>query len=266
VVHKGEEARIGFAGDREIAVRVLEYMLQQGGQPLVLLVPDGEAESHAQELVSLCPFLEAERVIRGADFSKEKALQLFRELDLDYMLCVHFPYVVPTEVLSTPRVGFLNLHPAYLPYNRGWHTASWAILEGTPIGATLHFMDQGIDTGDIVHQKKIDVSPGDTAHSLYVRLQKTELEVFKEAWPRLVARSYQRVPQNSTQATTRRRKELYCDQLQRIDLDEMVRAGNLIRRLRALTTSRVEEAAYFEEGELRYRVQIIISQEAEREQ
>ena len=79
---------------------------------------------------------------------------MLEQLSLDYIICVHFPYIVPREILSIPKYGVTNLHPAYLPYNLGWHTPSWAILENTPIGATLHYMDECVDTGDIIHQKK----------------------------------------------------------------------------------------------------------------
>jgi methionyl-tRNA formyltransferase len=257
------ELRIAFAGDRDIAVWVLEFILSQHVHPVALLVPEMDKASHADKLVALCPFLSPDRVLWGRQFQQSESTALLRQLDLDYIISAHFPCVVPETVLFIPRIGVLNLHPAYLPYNRGWHTPSWALLEETPIGATLHFMDVGIDTGDIVHQKRLDVSAGDTAHTLYQRLKSLELEVFKEAWPHLVSGSYQRRPQNPVECSTHKRQELFSKHIQRIDLNQSVQAGDLSRRLRALTTNRIEEAAYYEVNGKRYRIQVLIHEEPE---
>ena len=254
------EPRIAFGGDRDIALWVLGYLLDEGVRPLALLLPDVGAASHADQLADLCPFLGEDEKLRGRRFGEPEGLALLRRLDLDYIICVHFPLVLPEQVLSIPRTGAVNLHPAFLPYNRGWHTASWALLEGTPIGATLHMMDQGVDAGDIIHQRRMEVSPADTADVLYGRLKQLELEVFKEAWPSLASGSFQRVRQSPKEGTVHRHAELLSDDVARIDLDESVRAGDLIRRFRALTTDRIEEAAYYEVGGKRYRIQVRVQE------
>ena len=253
--------RIVFAGDREISVRVLEYILSQGDRPSALLLPARDQASHAETLIEMCPFLMPEQILRGIAFREPEAVALLRGLDPDYIIGIHFPYIVSEEVLRVPRVGVLNLHPAFLPYNRGWHTPSWAIMEQTPIGATLHFMDSGVDTGDIVHQTQLAVSPGDTAHTLYARLLELEMQVFTEAWPRLKSVLYERKPQDRAQGSAHLRHELLDQSVQRIDLEEEVRAGDLIRKLRALTTNQKTEAAYFEESGKRFRIQVVIHEE-----
>lgn len=253
--------RIAFAGDRDIAVDVLGFLLAQGAQPRALLVPDAGRASHDQELLGLCPFLGSERILRGTRFRRPGGIALLHRLGLDLIVAVHFPYVIPENVLSIPRIGVLNLHPAYLPYNRGWHTPTWALLEGTPIGATLHFMDAGVDTGDIVHQKALQVSGGDTAHSLYQRLKQLELEVFRSSWPQVAAGVFQKTPQDPAAGSVHARAELFSTPIQRIDLDEQVRAGDLVLRLRALTTNRLDEAAYYEMDGKRYRIQVVIHEE-----
>lgn len=255
------EVRIAFAGDRDISVWVLEYLLRQGVRPVALCVSDDARASHAVDLMALCSYLPSEKVLKGTQFRENAGLQLLDNLDLDYMIGIHFPYLVPESVLSIPRSGVLNLHPAYLPYNRGWHTPSWALLEDTPIGATLHFMDAGVDTGDIIHQRMLKPAPGDTAHTLYQRLKQLELEVFQEAWPRLVAGAYQRLPQKANAGTTHYKTELLAANVQLIDLEACVEAGQLLKKLRALTTHRLDEAAYYEMNGRRYRVQVTIFEE-----
>ena len=252
--------RFAYAADRDIGVRVLDYLLQRGCEPAALLVSGADRASHAAELEARLPRLEG-RVFRGAEFRARAGLDALGALDLDYIVAVHFPYLFPPEALRLARVGVLNLHPAFLPYNRGWHTASWAILEGTPVGATLHFMDEGVDTGDIVHQRELAVLPDDTADTLYRRIKELELEVFQQAWPAVEGGAVRRLPQPRQAGSTHRREDLLRDEVRRIDLDVPVPAGDLLRRLRALTTNSPAEAAYVEVDGVRYRVQVTLHRE-----
>lgn len=245
--------RVAFAGDRQIAVNALKFILKQGVKPLALLVPDGKIATHGDELIRLCSHLGRNKILSGHAFRTEAGVRLLKKLKLDYIISVHFPYIYPGKVLRISGHGALNLHPAYLPYNRGWHTPTWAIVDQTPFGATLHFMAEAVDVGDIVHQRKIRIRPVDTADSLYRRVLELELRVLKEAWPQLETFTYRRRPQ-SGKGTSHRKKDLQVIQL--IELDRKVRAGDLIRRLRALTTDKEEEAAYFVAGGKKYRVRI----------
>ena len=256
-----EAARIGFAGDREIAVQILDLLLGEGVRPEVLLVSAEEQASHSHELIARCEHLTPDHVMRGVDFRAPAGIETLASADLDLMVGIHFPYLVPPELLDVPSVGWLNLHPAYLPWNRGWHTASWALLEDTPLGATLHFMDEGIDTGDIVYQRRLEVGPGDTADALYPRLQQLEYEVFREAWPDIRANTYQRTVQAPGTGSQHTAKDLFAAGLQEIDQAQQVAAGELLQKLRALTTNRTDEAAYFESGGKRYRVRIEVTEE-----
>ncbi|MGH8915718.1 MAG: methionyl-tRNA formyltransferase [Acidimicrobiia bacterium] len=255
--------RIAFAGARIVAVRCLELLLEKGVRPELLMVPAevSEPEARLQELSGLG----RDRILAGREFREPEGIELLRSLELDYVIGVHFPYIIPESVLEIPKIGVLNLHPALLPYNRGWHTPSWAILDQTPIGATLHFMDRGVDTGDIVAQAEIEVRPEDTAHSLYRRLLALEIDLFEESWPLLASGSPPRRKQSPDEGTGHNRADLTSDSVQRLDLESSEPVGATLRTLRALTTSDLGEAAYFEAGGQRYRVQITITPEAEDE-
>ncbi len=251
--------RIGFAGDRDIAVGVLSHLLHLGERPVAVILPDASRATHDDCILEQCEAASASPiVIRASELEQPHSIDVLKGLGLDFLICVHFPHVIRRSVLMSAGQGALNLHPAYLPYNRGWHTPSWAILDGTPAGASLHFMTDGLDDGDIVYQEEIAVEPGDTAHSLYLKLKALELRVFVEGWRRIRERCVTRTAQRNGNATFHRRRDLFDPCVQRIELDEFVRASDLLRRLRALTTNRVDEAAYFEAGDRRYRIQVTI--------
>jgi methionyl-tRNA formyltransferase len=256
--------RFAYAGDRDIAVHVLAHLLERGDQPSVLILPDEGCASDDADLIALCGGSAASpMVLRAKALNDEASLDALRALHLDFIVCVHFPVLIRRPVLEVARSGVLNLHPAYLPYNRGWHTPSWAILEGTPAGASLHFMSEGLDSGDVVYQEQIAVDPADTAHTLYMKLKALELRVFAEGWRRLCEGRATRQAQPERDATFHRRRDLFEPGVQQIDLESVVRASDLLRRLRALTTSRLDEAAYFVANDRRYRVQVTITPERE---
>ena len=255
----GEGLRYAFAGDRDVAVGVLDVLLDRGHRPLALVFPEGA--SHGAELLRRCPDLDPSRVLIGDAVCGPDGLRTLGELELDYVICVHFPRPIPDEVLGIAGVGVLNLHPALLPHNRGWHCPSWAILEGTPYGATLHFITQQLDAGDVVHQRQLEVAPDDTADSLYARAKRLELDVFREAFPSLLTGAPPRRPQDIRSGTFHRRSELLSPDIREIPAERPTSAGELIDRLRALTTDRIDEAAVLVRNGERLRVQVRIVSE-----
>ena len=250
-----------YAGDRDISVWVLDYLLEQGVHPQALFLSAPGRATHANELRGMCKHLDDSAILVGKNFREKNELDFLARLEPDYIICIHFPYIIPKSILDIPKYGVLNLHPAYLPYNRGWHTPIWALFEQTPIGATLHFMDEDVDTGDIVHQRQLTPSSSDTAHTLYTKLKLLEFAVFKEAWPTIVNGTYQRTVQRRGIGTIHKRKDLFSPHIQEIELDDLQLPRDLLRKLRALTTNDISEAAYFRENGKTYRVQVTIVEE-----
>lgn len=84
-------------------------------------------------------------------------------------------------IFTVPRMGTLNLHPGMLPRYRGLSSLCWAVLEGGEAGATLHFLDEGIDTGPVVARRLVAVCPGDTLEDLRRRVVDAGLELLIDA-------------------------------------------------------------------------------------
>jgi len=234
--------RYAFAGDRNISCKLLKFLISKGHNPLALLISEGLNATHDQQLIEIANLSDG-NVFQGNDFKLQENIEKLKNLELDYIFGVHFPYIIPSEVLNIPKVGFLNIHPAYLPYNKGWHTPTWSILDNSSYGATLHFMEEALDQGNIIHQKKLKVLPTDTANSLYQRVLKLEEEVFYEAFADLVSLQPKRQPQIG-KGTTHVKRDLH--KIQEIDLNTPMAPMLLINKLRALTTNKISELAYFE--------------------
>lgn len=234
--------KYAFAGDRQISCNILKFLIECGYKPSALLVSSGENESHSETLMQISNLSE-NYIFKGNDFKEKGNIEKLKNLNLDYIIGIHFPYIIPTEVLEIPSIGFLNLHPAFLPYNKGWHTPSWAILEGKPYGATLHFMSEALDEGDIIHQKEIKVAQNDTANSLYQKVLKLEEEVFIEAFDDLKSLDPNRSKQVEKGSSHIKRD---LEKIREIDLEEKLTAKELLDKLRALTTNDNNELSYFE--------------------
>lgn len=234
--------KYAFAGDRQLSCEILNFLMMKGFVPLALLVTDGKGSSHANELIKLSG-LEESSIFVGKEIIKNKdTLQFLTSLNLDYIIGIHYPYIISNELLNIPKVGFLNLHPAYLPYNKGWNTPSWAIIDNSDYGATLHFMSEKLDEGDIVHQKRLIVNIDETANELYYRVLKTEKEVFIEAFDEILSLQPKRISQNSI-GTMYKKADL--QKIRSFDLNETIIVKDFLNKLRALTTNNYNELAYF---------------------
>ena len=101
-------------------------------------------------------------VVAVRDFDHPDALAALRAFAPDVAVVACFTRRIPPAALAVPRLGFLNLHPSLLPAYRGPQPLFWQLRDGAPTGATVHFMDEGLDTGDIAAQAAVPLPDGIT--------------------------------------------------------------------------------------------------------
>lgn len=108
--------------------------------------------------------------------------QMLRDLQPSFGLSLGYRHILTASDLTLFGQGVLNCHWGYLPWGRGADPQVWALLDGDPAGTTLHWMDAGLDTGPIVTQQRVAVTFGDTAATLYQRLQEASFWMVRAAW------------------------------------------------------------------------------------
>jgi hypothetical protein len=106
-----------------------------------------------------------------------------------------YRHIVTPDVLELFPGRAVNLHISYLPWNRGAHPNVWSVVEGTPSGVTVHHMDEGIDTGDIIAQQELRFDDSETLQSSYDRLEAEVGALFAEHWELIRSGSAARRPQ-----------------------------------------------------------------------
>jgi methionyl-tRNA formyltransferase len=109
-------------------------------------------------------------IISSADVNSAQFIRQTRELKPTLIASVLFNQILKSELLGLPDWGSINIHPALLPAYRGVSPAFWVLANSeTRTGVTVHSIDEGIDTGQILAQKEIEILPEDSEHTLYMR-------------------------------------------------------------------------------------------------
>jgi methionyl-tRNA formyltransferase len=117
-------------------------------------------------------------------------INYIKELNPDLIVVCGYKYIVPSEIFNIPKLKTINIHPSYLPHYRGQHVVNWAIVNGeSETGVTIHFIDEGIDTGDIIVQKKIHILFEDSASILHERIYREASDLLKLVLDRISSES-----------------------------------------------------------------------------
>jgi phosphoribosylglycinamide formyltransferase-1 len=108
--------------------------------------------------------------------NSDECLSLIRNYDLDLGIILG-ARIINHKIISSFRIGILNMHPGLLPQNRGLDNQKWAILKKIKQGVTTHLIDKFVDKGDIIFRKEIDVYEDDSLLDIFLRIQNMELEL-----------------------------------------------------------------------------------------
>jgi methionyl-tRNA formyltransferase len=115
----------------------------------------------------------------------------------DLCVLVNYPIILTLEEIAKYPMGVINLHYSKLPYYRGRHPIVWAMINGEPeIGITVHYVDGGIDTGDIILQRTIPLGINDKYADILARAEDVGLTLLTNAVDMIAMERVQRIPQS----------------------------------------------------------------------
>jgi methionyl-tRNA formyltransferase len=120
----------------------------------------------------------------------------------DLIVVAAYGHILPKSILDIPRIAPINVHASLLPRYRGAAPINWAVARGeTVTGITIMRMDEGMDTGPMLHVRRMPVGEGDNAGTLYEKLSVLGAETLVEALAKLRAGTLAETPQDNAQAT-----------------------------------------------------------------
>lgn len=224
--------RILYLGNNWVGWKVVDWLTGRGEDIAGLVMHPPAKREYGEEIITASG-LDPSKIIDGSRLHLPEVVESVSNLGADMAVSVLFDYILRPEFIELFPQGIINLHPSYLPYNRGAYPNVWSIVEQTPAGVTLHYIDSGVDTGDIISQRKVEVEPVDTGLSLYRRLEKACVELFIEAWPGISKGNAPRIPQVGSEGTYHRAND--AARIDEIDLDRSYTARELIDVMRART-------------------------------
>lgn len=148
----------------------------------------------------------------------------------DLVVSAHCKQLFPTEVVR--RVRCINIHPGLNPHNRGWYPQIFSILNGKPLGATIHVIDEHLDHGPIIAQEEISVRAWDTSLTAYDRVVAAELRLIRQHLPSIIADTAESQPPAEEGNLNLRRD---FERLLELDLEAVGTWKAHLDHLRALT-------------------------------
>ena len=111
----------------------------------------------------------------------EEITQIIKDINPDVICVVAYGKIIPKEILDIPKYGCINVHPSLLPKYRGPAPIQWAILNGDEkTGVTTMYLDEGMDSGDIILQEETKIGENETSGELWDRLSKIGAELLVE--------------------------------------------------------------------------------------
>src|SRR6266849_1453496 len=197
--------RIIFIGTGEIGAPTLQA-LQKSEHEIVAVVTQPDKPVGRDQRIEASPIKKAGAqmkmlILQPTRIKDRQAIEQIRALRPDVIVVIAYGQILPRAVLEIPKIACLNLHASLLPRWRGAAPIQAAIAAGdSETGITVMYMDEGLDTGDILLQRKIDILPTDTGGSLHDRLAQIAPEALLEALKLLAQGNAPRFPQDNALA------------------------------------------------------------------
>lgn len=197
---------IVFMGTPDFAVKSLEKVIADGHNVQAVYTkadaPKGRKMVLTPSDVKVCALEHNLLVYTPATFKDETEVERLKALNPDLIVVVAYGKLLPKSVLDIPKYGCVNVHGSILPKWRGAAPIQWTVLSGDEYGGvTTMYMNEGLDTGDIIFKKEVKVGENETSGELFERLCVDGAELLSETIKAIEAGTAPRIPQDDNDAT-----------------------------------------------------------------
>lgn len=204
-------ARAVVFANHDVGVRCLA-VLASSGVEVPLVVTHEESAREAAEFASVAEYAASHGLALAMpeDARDRGFVRRIASIAPDFIFSFYYRQMLPATILRAARRGALNMHGSLLPRYRGRAPVNWAVIRGeTQTGATLHYMTERPDAGDIVDQQAVPILASDNAFDVFRKVAGAAESIMRRSLPALVAGTAPRTPQDETAASYfgRRRPE-----------------------------------------------------------
>ena len=198
-----KDLKVVFMGTPEFSVPILESLIELTDVVLVVSQPDkevGRKRVLTPSPVKACALEHGIEVYTPKKIREEYEYVLNKKPDI--IITAAYGQIVPKQMLIYPDYGCINVHGSLLPKYRGASPIQSAIMNGDKTtGITLMYMEEGLDTGNIIHAKEIDIDPEDTYGTLSEKLSILGRDLLVKTLPVIFEGENFDIPQNDEDAT-----------------------------------------------------------------
>ena len=223
--------RVIFMGTPDLAVSILKA-IKEAGHDIVLVVTQEDKKKGRGKELAPPPVKEYALAHNLPVFQphsmKEESREALKNYDADIFVVAAYGQILTKEVLMMPKYGCINVHTSLLPKYRGAAPIQWAIIDGlTKTGVTIMQMDEGLDTGDILFTKEVEITDTETGGSLHDKLAEAGAELIVEALEKIEAHEVTPVKQKDEESCYARKLEKALGRIDfhksAVELDRLVR-------------------------------------------
>lgn len=198
--------RIVFMGTPEFSVPCLERLIKDGEEVVGVFTQPDKPKGRGYEIsfspVKECALKYGIPVFQPKSMKDGEALKILEKLNPELNIVVAYGKILPGDILFYPKYKSVNIHASLLPAYRGAAPIQWAVLDGQKkTGVTSMLMDEGLDTGDMLLKKEIDIGENMTAGELHDALSLLGAEVMSDTVKALKVGSLK--PEKQPESTTR---------------------------------------------------------------
>lgn len=199
-----DQMNIAFATCVQLGLSCIEEIFRIGGRlDLLITLKDEKARSksgriYLDEVASVhnVPLLKIDNI------NDPIVIETLIEKKIDWLFIIGWSQIARAELLQTPTLGCIGMHPSLLPIGRGRAAIPWAILKGLDqTGVTMFKLDEGVDTGEIIGQGIIPLTSQTTATELYDQVNEMHITLISQYWESIVKDTISLTPQDESKAT-----------------------------------------------------------------
>lgn len=243
------ERFVSVFADQDVGIEVIRFLAEKYPWHIKNVIT-----TQGSNITSLAKSFKYDTLV-SEEIVEWNAKYIFNGVDIIFL--AWWPNIVPKFIIEAPRIGVVNFHPSLLPFNRGKHYNFWTLVEDTPFGVTLHFADDGIDSGDIIFQEIIPKDWEDTGETLYIKAKDTIISLFKKRYLDIIEGRYTRRKQHTQLGSLHYSNQM--DIRSRLYLDKSYNLRDLLNLLRA-RTFKGNPACSFIDEDRKFEVRISISE------
>ncbi len=198
-----KDLKVIFMGTPDFSVPVLEYLIENTN--VVLAVTQADKQTGRDKKMMFSPVKEVALKNNIDVFQPIKIrneYEIISELNPDLIVTCAYGQIIPKEMLEIPKLGCINIHASLLPKYRGASPIQTALLNGDEkTGVTIMYMDENMDTGDIISFEECAILPEDNVGTLHDKLSKLGVELLDQTLPLIYQGTNERIKQNNEEAT-----------------------------------------------------------------